>query len=58
MAACFLLPRILGLVKANCMEQAYLEKLTISEIVTKFPEFNRKVSCSPVFTAAYHFSIF
>jgi len=36
------------------MEQAYLEKLTIPEVVEKFPKFNRKGSCSPVFTAAHY----
>ena len=55
-AACLLPSRILGLIKVNCMEQAYFEKLTISEIVKEFPEFNRKISCSPMFTAVYHFS--
>jgi hypothetical protein len=52
MTACLLPSRILGLVRANCMEKAYLEKLTVLEIVQKSPEFNRKGSCSLVFTAA------
>lgn len=57
-ATCLLPSRILGLVKANCTEQACLKKLTIPDLVKKFHEFNRKDSCCLVFTAAYHLSIF